>query len=216
MNSSPVFPGLFSRRILIAGLGLLIPRAATAMDDFGQLLTPFMEENCFKCHDEEKQKGDIRLDTLGFDFTQARNAISWQDVSDMLVIGDMPPEEEVRPDAALMSQVIGAIDSRLRAAVAAQGNHGRIAIRRLSHTALDNTVEDLLGINLSLSENLPADPEIDGFENLAITLDASPEMILKLQNNAQHIARLAIAGGPDVREDRVYTIGSIGHGNNVE
>ena len=197
-------------------MSLLLPCAVTATEDFGQLLTPFMEENCFKCHDEEKQKGDIRLDTLSFDFSKAENAISWQDVSDMLVIGDMPPEEEVRPEAAVMAQVIEAIDSRLRAAVAAQGNHGRIAIRRLSHTALDNTLEDLLGINLSLSENLPADPEIDGFENLAITLDASPEMILKLQNNAQQLAKLAIAGGPDVREDRFYKVGTIGHGRNVE
>ena len=205
-----------SKSILLTGLTVSLTTMASAKEDFEQILTPFMEEHCFKCHGEEKQKGDIRLDTLGIDFTQAENAISWQDVSDMLVIGDMPPEEEVRPDAKIVSQVIAAIDSRLRAAVAAQGNHGRIAIRRLSHTALDNTVQDLLGINLRLSENLPADPEVDGFENLAVAMDASPEMVLKLQHNAQQVAKLAIADGPDVRADRVYTVGSIGHGNNVE
>jgi len=205
-----------ARRGVLLAAGLLLAPALSWAEDFERLLTPFMEEHCFKCHGEEKQKGDIRLDTLAMDFSDAANAISWQDVSDMLVIGDMPPEEEVRPDATVMAGVIEAIDTRLRAAIAAQGNHGRIAIRRLSHTALDNTVVDLLGINLSLSDNLPADPEIDGFENLAITLDASPGMVLKLQNNARHIAELAIASGPDVRADRVYTIGTIGHGNNVE
>lgn len=197
-------------------MGLLLQTGSLLADDFERLLTPFLDQHCFKCHGEEKQKGDIRLDTLGLDFTDAQNAISWQDVSDMLVIGDMPPEEEERPDAAAMAEVIRAIDTRLRAAMAAQGNHGRIAIRRLSHTALDNTVYDLLGINLGLSDNLPADPEIEGFENLAVTLDANPEMVLKLQDNAQHVAQLAIASGPDVRSDRVYTMGTMGHGHNVE
>jgi hypothetical protein len=204
------------KRGLGLGLGLMLQPALSWAEDFESLLTPFMDQHCFKCHGEEKQKGDIRLDTLGLDFGDAENAISWQDVSDMLVIGDMPPEDEVRPDAAVMAEVIAAIDTRLRAAMAAQGNHGRIAIRRLSHTALDNTVHDLLGINLGLSDNLPADPEIEGFENLAVTLDANPEMVLKLQDNAQHVAELAIASGPDVRADLVYAMGTIGHGDNVE
>ena len=206
----------WSTRGLALGVGLLLQTGSLRAEDFERLLIPFMDQHCFKCHGEEKQKGDIRLDTLGLDFADAQNAISWQDVSDMLVIGDMPPEDEERPDAAAMTEVIRAIDTRLRAAMAAQGNHGRIAIRRLSHTALDNTVYDLLGINLGLSDNLPADPEIEGFENLAVTLDANPEMVLKLQNNAQQVAELAIASGPDVRADHLYTMGTIGHGNNVE
>jgi hypothetical protein len=202
--------------ILSVALGLLASSTNATADDFAQLLNPFMEAHCFKCHGEEKQKGDIRLDNLSMDFTHAKNAISWQDVSDMLVVGDMPPEDEPRPNPEAISQVIKAIDTKLRAAIAEQGNGGRVGIRRLSHTALDNTVVDLLGIDLRLSENLPADPELDGFESLAITLDANPAMVLKLQNNAQLIARHAIASGPDVRINRTYTVGTIGHGNNVE
>ena len=217
MKSSP--PNLTHRPPLnwLLGFGLAVGSlTAAANEEFADLVTPFMQENCFKCHGEEKQKGDIRLDQLSFDFSKAENAITWQDVSDILVIGDMPPEDEVRPDATVMANVIKAIDTRLRVAAAEQKGGGRIAIRRLSRTALDNTVRDLLGIDLLLSENLPADPEIDGFENLAITLDANPEMVLKLQTNAGEIARLAIASGDDVRDHRTYHIGSIGHGRNAE
>lgn len=206
----------FSR--LAVGCALAASTAATgaASAEFGELLTPFMEEHCFKCHGPEKQKGDIRLDDLSTDFSKAENAITWQDISDILIIGDMPPEEEVRPDPDVMADVIEAIDTRLRIAAAEQVGGGRIAIRRLSHTALDNTVKDLLGIDLLLSENLPADPEIEGFQNLAITLDANPEMVLKLQNNAREIAHLAITSEQDVRDHRVYQVGTIGHGHNVE
>lgn len=189
---------------------------AAADEEFTAMLQPFMEQHCYKCHGAEKQKGDIRLDELSVDFSDAEHAITWQDISDVLILGDMPPEEEVRPDATMVAEIVNAIDDRLRLAAEAQKQGGRIAIRRLSHTALDNTVRDLLGIDLLLSENLPTDPEIEGFTNLAITLDANPEMVLKLQDNAQKIARLAISGGSDVRVNETYALGTIGHGNNVE
>ena len=188
----------------------------SASDGFDTLVTPFLEEHCLKCHGEEKQKGDIRLDTLSRDFTNGEYAIVWQDVSDMLVLGDMPPEDEPRPPVAEITRITKAIDSELRQAAETVRGESRIAIRRLSHSALDNTVEDLLGINLKLSESLPADPELDGFENMAITLEANPEMVLKLQDNAQKIAKHAIASGPDIRENRIYRLDAIGHGNNVE
>lgn len=188
----------------------------SAKEHFDDLVIPFLQEHCYQCHGEEKQKGDIRLDTLSTNFSDAKNAITWQDISDMLVVGDMPPDEEPRPPADTLSEVIALIDKQLRAAAEEQTTGGRIAIRRLSHTALDNTVQDLLGINLLLSENLPADPELEGFENLAITLDANPEMVLKLQDNAQTLAKHAIITKEDVREKRVYTSGTIGHGNNVQ
>ena len=206
------------RKILGLLIFLTIPgfTSLSAEEDFDTTVLPFIQEHCFKCHGKKKQKGDIRLDTLSTDFSRAENAITWQDVSDMLVIGDMPPEDEPRPPADALSKVIEVIDLKLRAAAEEQIGGGRIAIRRLSHTALDNTVKDLLGINLRLSENLPADPELDGFENLAVTLDANPEMVLKLQNNAQVIAKHSIVTTDDIREERLYTLGTIGHGNNVE
>lgn len=206
-------PSRSSLTLLILSV-LMAPLAAS--DDFDALVTPFLEEHCLKCHGEEKQKGDIRLDTLSRDFTNGEYAVIWQDVSDMLILGDMPPEEEPRPPMGEITRITKAIDAQLRSAAETIRGESRIAIRRLSHSALDNTVEDLLGINLKLSENLPADPELDGFENMAVTLEANPEMVLKLQDNAQKIAKHAIASGPDIREDRVYRLGTIGHGYNVE
>ena len=210
-------PSQSSLPFVFFALVTAIPAASThASQDFDTLITPFIEAHCVKCHGEEKQKGDIRLDILDRDFSQGENAILWQDVSDMLITGDMPPEEEPRPPMGDVSQIIKAIDTELRSAAASINEGGRIAIRRLSHSALDNTVKDLLGIDLLLSKNLPADPDLEGFNSLAVTLDANPEMVLKLQNNANTIAKLAIASGEDIREDRHYSLGTIGHGYNVE
>ncbi len=202
---------------LALSVGTLIAVAPVSVaDEFQALVEPFIQDHCIQCHGEEKQKGDVRLDHLEMDFSRAEVAVAWQDISDMLIIGDMPPEDEPRPDAGKLANVIDAIDERLRAAAEAMNESDRIAIRRLSHSALDNTVKDLLGIDLRLSENLPADPELEGFDSLAVTLDANPELVLKLQDNAQAIAKLAIAEGPDARQELRYELGTIGHGNNVE
>lgn len=217
----PTCPPKLQRRwsrssLPLIGLALSVANPLSASDDFDILVAPFLEEHCLKCHGEEKQKGDIRLDNLGRDFTNGENAIVWQDVSDVLILGDMPPEDEPRPPMGEITRITKAIDVELRKAAETVRGESRISIRRLSHSALDNTVEDLLGINLKLSESLPADPELDGFENMAVTLEANPEMVLKLQDNAQKIAKHAIASGPDIREDRIYRLDTIGHGNNVE
>lgn len=185
-------------------------------NEYGALVAPFLQEHCFKCHDEKKQKGDVRLDTLDWDFSNGENAVSWQDISDMLIIGEMPPEDEEQPPANAVSEIVELIDSQLRAAAAAKRGGSRIAIRRLSQSALDNTVKDLLGVNRRLSDNLPADVELDGFENLALTLDTNPELVLKLQTNAHSIARDAIGANKDVRAKRVFPVRKIGHGHNVE
>jgi hypothetical protein len=42
--------------------------AANAGDLTG--VTPFLKTYCYDCHSAEKQKGDIRLDTLGNDLTK--------------------------------------------------------------------------------------------------------------------------------------------------
>ncbi|MCZ6675242.1 MAG: DUF1592 domain-containing protein [Verrucomicrobia bacterium] len=205
-----VFALLLSFACLIGSASL------SAVEAFNALVTPFIEEHCVKCHGEKKQKGDMRLDTLSRDLTQSENAFAWQDVADMLNLGDMPPEDEPRPPAKNLSKVVNAIEVELRAVAETIGGESRIAIRRLSHTALDNTVKDLLGINLRLSDNLPADPELEGFDSLAVTLDANPELVLKLQNNAHALAKHAIVSGEDIREKRLYSLNEIGHGNNVE
>lgn len=43
-----------------------LPETKVSKIDFGSQIKPILEENCFKCHGEKKQKGDLRLDTNDF------------------------------------------------------------------------------------------------------------------------------------------------------
>ena len=64
---------------------------------FKQTVQPFITKHCVSCHGPEKQKGKLRLDTLGTDFTKSVTAGTWIEVMDKMNLGEMPPEEEPQP-----------------------------------------------------------------------------------------------------------------------
>lgn len=51
----------------------------------------FLSEYCVSCHGPEKQKGKLRLDTLGA--PEEANAKSWARSLERMMLGEMPPEE---------------------------------------------------------------------------------------------------------------------------
>ena len=45
----------------------------------------------------QKQKGETRLDTLSLEITNSDTALHWQEVLDVLNLGEMPPDDEPAP-----------------------------------------------------------------------------------------------------------------------
>ena len=101
-----LFPWLVS-----AALALSV---ATAQ--YAQPLTtdirPFLEQNCVKCHGPEKQKGEVRLDTLA-PVVDARARETWKRVLEQITLRDMPPEEEPPPASADRENAIAALETAL-------------------------------------------------------------------------------------------------------
>ena len=60
-------------------------------------LEPFLNEHCISCHGPNKQKGEIRFDTLGKDLSKVQNLEIWQGMLDQLNLGQMPPKKEPQP-----------------------------------------------------------------------------------------------------------------------
>ncbi len=88
--------GKVSKIKLITVAVLFLHLSASADEQLAQL-EPFLKQHCFKCHGPEKQKGDIRLDTLGLDLAKLENLEIWQGVLDQLNLGEMPPKKETQP-----------------------------------------------------------------------------------------------------------------------
>ena len=73
----------------------------------------FSKTYCVRCHGPNKAKGKIRLDTLTTSITTEKEYRLWENVLRQVEGGDMPPEDELRPKAAVLSTLTARVDGFL-------------------------------------------------------------------------------------------------------
>jgi hypothetical protein len=133
----------------------------------------FFDQHCTKCHGAEKQKGDLRLDTLASLRNDPSSAETWELVAEVLETGDMPPKKEPRPDPAAVQTLVSRIASELASATTTHPT----ALRRMNRYEFEFTVQDLLHIDTPLADLLPEDSSVQGFDNVATGLGISPVLM---------------------------------------
>ena len=201
-NQIGIFPITTASLSFLLFLLLTITPAFGAID-FETQVKPILEKRCFKCHGEKKQKGDLRLDLLPTNLLKDRVAAeTWHDVRDALNLSEMPPEKEEPLAPAELKILTGWITQQIDAVVAAQkSTNGRVVLRRLNRTEYQNTMRDLLGIEMDYARNLP--PEAlseDGFRNNGETLQMSDlQLEYYLEAARKGLAKAIVSGSqPDV------------------
>jgi len=178
---------------------LILTGASQETLDFTSEVRPILEAHCFKCHGPKKQKGDLRLDTLSADLLKDRAAAeTWHDVKDALNLAEMPPEEEDPLTRTELKILTGWINGEIESVVEAQKNTGgRVVLRRLNRLEYQNTMTDLLGIEIDYSKNFP--PEAlseDGFRNNGATLQMSDLQLEYYLEAARKGLAKALVSGP--------------------
>ena len=150
--------------VLVIAISSIASSAAPLHED----LEPFLEENCFDCHDDETSKGGLNLLSLEFAPDRAENFKLWERVFDRIGSDEMPPKNKPRPDAAAKRAVLEMLEAPLFAAARNdKATRGRVNARRLTRREYEYTLHDLLGVDLPLQELLPEDPATHGFETVA-------------------------------------------------
>lgn len=98
---------------LVVTLGWTSLRAEEA--GFNKEITPFLKQHCHKCHNSEKPKAKLRLDTLRGKFTgsDSEEAI-WSSVLERVSSGDMPPKGEPPPDPKTRDSFLDGVRNELR------------------------------------------------------------------------------------------------------
>ncbi|MFT4550385.1 MAG: hypothetical protein ACI9MB_004362 [Verrucomicrobiales bacterium] len=135
----------------------------------------FFEQHCVKCHGEKKQKGKLRLDTLKWEPATLANLEIWQQITDRLDLGEMPPEDEPQPAAADVDAMLKLFNERIASASTLRPSK-QVVLRRLNRVQYRNTLRDLLHIDTFAedpTEAFPADDEEEGFDNLGESLQMS-------------------------------------------
>lgn len=183
----------------------LTGKVCAAEDARSTLVAPFFQEHCNLCHGEKKQKGDLRVDDLKVDLQSPATMAHWEEIMNRINSGDMPPDDEPRPNPAEISRVADWIVQQLRESESVrQSSAGEaVAFRKLTRDEYANTIRDLLGVNFDVKapSGLPEDPDWKGFERIGSVLTLSPAHIEKYLAAADAILDEALSLRPEPKRE---------------
>lgn len=190
---------------MLAGLLAVGLLASAAPDDPGQEpsfdkeVRPFLSTYCVSCHGGTKPKAKLDLGAARGEADLAKDPARWLEVIKQLKTRTMPPEEaERQPPEAERGQAVAWLDAALdRIEARLPRTAGRVTVRRLNRTEYNNTVRDLLGLDLRPADDFPADDVSDGFDNLGDVLTLPPLLLDKYLDAAERILDHAlVVDGP--------------------
>ena len=137
---------------------------------------PFLTKYCISCHGPGKQTADLRVDKLDPDMVLGSDVDMWQEVLDLINVSEMPPKNaKMQPLRAERQVVVEALTASLRQAMEAKrSTGGRNVLRRLTAYEYNNTLRDLLGLDLQYATDLPPEGSAqEGFKNNSSVLGTS-------------------------------------------
>ncbi len=110
----------------------------------------------------------------------------------------MPPPGAPQPDAAESRALAAWLEESLDAAEGAAHVPDALVLHRLNRKEYQNAVRDLLAVEIDAEELLPEDDTVEGFDNIADTLQVSPSFIEQYVIAARAVAQRAV-GQPNAR-----------------
>jgi hypothetical protein len=117
-------------------------------------------------------------------------------IADNLRSESMPPEGEPRPDPFAMATLYAWLDNVL----GPDGREGgRTTLRRLNRSEYNNTIRDLIGLDLHPADEFPADDIGYGFDNIGEVLATPPILVEMYLATADSVIGAAF-GSVEVRE----------------
>lgn len=149
--------------VLVHLLGMPVSAAPQSVELPNSLRT-FFKVHCLRCHGPDEQNAKIRIDRIATTIADEAIAQQWQDILDVLNLGQMPPEDEPQPSRQALQDTLETLTETLRdARERLTDTGGAIVIRRLNKREYRNTIRDLFGVDLDV-EMLPGDGSLDGFD----------------------------------------------------
>jgi mono/diheme cytochrome c family protein len=151
----------------------------------------FFERYCISCHNDRLKSGGLSLastDTVRPETTPQL----WEKVVRKLRTGVMPPPAAEQPKDSDRQAILTWLETSLDTAYAFRPNPGRTdTLRRLNRTEYQNSIRDLLALEIDSATLLPPDESGYGFDNVNVS-DLAPTLLNRYIDAARKIARLAV------------------------
>jgi uncharacterized protein DUF1592/uncharacterized protein DUF1588/uncharacterized protein DUF1585/uncharacterized protein DUF1587/uncharacterized protein DUF1595/cytochrome c len=149
------------------------------------------KQYCVGCHSEKGKAGGLSL--VAFDPSHAEQSPEIAEkIIHKLRLGMMPPPGARRPDAAVLTQFAGALETKVDAAAALRPNPGRRPFQRLNRAEYAHAVHDLLDLDVDVNAFLPPDTLSAGYDNIADVQTFSATLMEGYLRAAGRISTLAV------------------------
>lgn len=180
-----------------------IEKIRSGNSGFDSKVVPFLKSYCVQCHGPDEKKGEVILESISGEMLSGQDRETWELILDALRHNEMPPDEAMdRPTESERLAVVSWIESELNNSITKEDNKkGSVSVRRLTNFEYENTMRDLLGFDLKLSEDLPADPiKPYHFNNNAGMMMIGPDQLIRYKEAARKVMRSAIVdpGQPEI------------------
>jgi hypothetical protein len=185
----PVVPGT-----LLVSLSPALAEEPSTRDSFGKHVRPLLKRYCFECHGKEDPEAGINLKRYESQAAaiEERGRI-WLRVRDAVQGGIMPPSDMPEPSLEERERIVAWIENDYLAAQCGQQDHSAaVVMRRLNRQEYNNTLRDLLGLDLHLADAFPPDEIGFGFDNVGSALNISPAHVEKYLDAAELALQKAI------------------------
>jgi hypothetical protein len=147
--------------------------------NFKREIQPLLAKYCVRCHSAKKREGKVDVSRMITAAAFHKNRTGWKKLAAKLKDGEMPPEKPL-PTKAERKILIEWIESATKIDWSKVKHPGHVTIPRLTRDEYNNTLRDLLGVDLKPGSKLSADGEgQSGFNNDRDGLFISPAQMEK-------------------------------------
>ncbi len=174
------------RAMVLCTLFLLTSTFALAQNE-----AALVNEYCAGCHNDKLKSGGFSWSEIDLAHPD-QHADRIEKVIRKVRAGMMPPAGARRPDAATLKQFAAGLEKKIDLAAAQQPFIDAPDLHRVNRTEYRNSVHDLLGIDVDVTELLPPDARSGAFDNMADALTITPALMQGYARAAETISRQAV------------------------
>ncbi|MBC8350728.1 MAG: DUF1592 domain-containing protein [Planctomycetes bacterium] len=163
-------------------------------ETFTAKVLPLVQQYCLDCHGPDDPEGDVSFDQFHSPDQVLQNRDTWERAIRLLGIDGMPPKDyDERPSREEREALVEWLDLKLHHVDCdVVDDAGQVTIHRLNRTEYNNTVRDLLGIDINPARDFPSDDVGYGFSNIADVLSLPPLLLEKYVDASEGIAAAVI------------------------
>jgi len=151
-----------------------------ARKSFKEVVTPFVDTYCTRCHGQDRQKGGINFGPALKKPGETASSKRWKQAVANVKSHDMPPENAQKQPTDEERQKF--LDGIGKIKFLSSKDPGAFVIRRLTKVEYGNTLHDLLGVDPKVADDLPDEVFGEGYLNTLSPLQS--EQYLAIANEA--------------------------------